>query len=114
MFEALRLKRNDRQLQRANALDGRRGRAGFPDQHRVGTQRQQPFQVDAECIADAGNAARGIRMIAVLDGRDDAIARAGIEREFGEVRSETDDALRWRGGVSGSGGEKQEKSQAEA
>ena len=99
MLQALRLERDDGQLQRADALDRRRGRARFPDQHDVGPQRQQALQIDAECVADARDGARRVGMIAVFDGRDDAIARAGGERELGEMRSETDDALRGRGGV---------------
>ena len=43
------------QLQRTNAFDGRRGSARFPDEHHVGPQRQQSLQIDAECVADAGN-----------------------------------------------------------
>ena len=39
-------------------------------------------------------------MIAVLDGRDDAVAGARRESELSEVRSETHDPLGWRGGES--------------
>ena len=52
-------------------------------------------------------------MIAVFDGRDDAIAGPRRERELGEMRSETDDALRRRG-VGRDGEEREQKSQAEA
>ena len=50
-------------------------------------------------------------MIAVFDGRDDALAGARGERELGEMRSETDDALRRRGGVSRPCNQQQEGNQ---
>jgi hypothetical protein len=51
-------------------------------------------------------------MIAVLDSCDDAIASARGEGELGEMRRETDDALRRRG-VSRHRQQREEKSQAE-
>ena len=51
---------------------------------------------DAERIADARNLARGLRVIAVLDSRDDVIACARCESELSEVRRETHDPLRRR------------------
>ena len=93
VFHLVRLRDIDGQAERLQLADLRHVVAAFPGQHEIWLQRGDGFQVDARIAADARHLLRFRRVVAVIDGADQLVARPGGEQAFGDMRGEGDDAL---------------------
>jgi hypothetical protein len=60
---------------------------------RSGRNADDAFEVDPRVAADARDPARRRRVLAVLDGADDALAGAGGKQRLGQMRRQADDAF---------------------
>ena len=71
--------------------------AALPAEHEIGLEREDALRVHARRIPHFGQRAHGGRKIAEARHAGEPRARAGRERELGEVRGERDDAGSGRG-----------------
>ncbi len=94
ILDTVRLRQVDRQPQRAQLGDGGGQVAALPADDEVGLERRHGFEIDLRIAADARQRLGGGGPVAVFDGADDALARAGGEQHLGHVRRQADDALR--------------------
>ncbi len=74
----------DRDAQRAQLLDLRRGDIR-PGDGKIGLQADDLFEIERARIADARQVSRLRRPVGRIAGRDDTIARAGCEQELGRA-----------------------------
>ena len=88
----MRSDRDDIESQILQSLHDTGRSARLPHQDGIRAQRQQPLEVDAECIADTRQSPGLCRIVAVFDRTYHARPCAGRERKLGEIRSQTHDA----------------------
>ena len=72
----------------------RGGVAALPADDQIRLQCRHGFHIEARIAADARDLLRCLRVVAVVDRADDAVAGTGGEQRLGHVRREADDALR--------------------